>query len=277
MIASVRQWGAILCVCLCTAGLMAADAGTVQSGTESTDMVRPSVYYVMASPRACLIDAPFLSSTDGARYGAVDNFARRDGSLRIRVGTKVCFQLSDQLEGVWYSDAFGTLGTSLEIQWYACNADHVEIASERRLSDCWITIGRDAVRDTRQGPSIGHAHIGVPVRFLRTGVYYLRGIVRTFACPLVDCSSIFTDRSESATEMSVSAPDGTISTSAADTQGLRIVDRDVVEVKVVVVPQTGISNVSHEPMVTDPDTENDTQWPRDPECGQVKETELGDE
>lgn len=47
----------------------------------------------------------------------------------------------------------------------------------------WVTIGRDGARATREGPSIGRAHVGVAVRFCKPGVYYLRGIIRTYAQP----------------------------------------------------------------------------------------------
>jgi len=168
----------------------------------------PVMKYTMASPRACLI-APPLWSTN-AYYlptGAAENFPRANGAIRVRVGTRVIFCLSRDLEGVWYPHSYGCIGTSMVLQLcrackcITCDCNKCICADINcegcRLTDpacptpedcaitpCpWVTIGKDGARDCRKGPSIGRAKVGVPIRFKRPGIYYLRAIVHTFAHP----------------------------------------------------------------------------------------------
>jgi hypothetical protein len=166
----------------------------------------PVVKYVMASPRACLLGPTLLSTNIYWRpAGAAENFARANGALKVAVGTRAVFCLSRELEGVWYKGSYGCIGTSLELQWCRgckceecdCDCNNCTIGSETQASSSqsatsmtgdtkvcpWVTIGRDSAKDVRKGPSIGRAKVGVPVLFKTAGIYYLRGIVHTYANP----------------------------------------------------------------------------------------------
>ena len=77
----------------------------------------PVMKYTVASPRACLIGPPIWSTN--AYYlptGAAENVPRAHGYLRVRVGTRVVFCLSRDLEGVWYRRSYGCIGTSMVLQ-----------------------------------------------------------------------------------------------------------------------------------------------------------------
>ena len=151
----------------------------------------PTRDYVMASPRACLIAPPLWSEEAyWLPSGDAENFPRKNGALRIPVGTRIRFSLSRQLEGVWYKGAYGMLATSLELQWCpTCKVDTTSEAGKTVNDDIilppdespWKTIGKDGARDVRRGPSIGLGDVRVPVRFVRPGIYYLRGIIKTQA------------------------------------------------------------------------------------------------
>jgi len=170
----------------------------------------PVLKYSVASPRACLIGPPIWSTN--AYYmptGAAENFPRKNGSIRVRVGTRVVFCLSRDLENVWYKHSYGCMGNSLVLQlcrmckcqtpniddsqYTRCTCDQCKLVGavcpEPRPDDpvivpCpWVTIGKDGSRDCRKGPSIGRAKVGVPVHFKRPGVYLLRAIVHTYARP----------------------------------------------------------------------------------------------
>ncbi|MBN2138358.1 MAG: hypothetical protein JW720_11175 [Sedimentisphaerales bacterium] len=78
---------------------------------------RPVLKYAVASPRACLIGPPDYPIDRCWRpQGDADNFARRNGRLRVPVGTRVIFCLSRDIEGVWYSGSYGCLGASMVLQ-----------------------------------------------------------------------------------------------------------------------------------------------------------------
>ncbi len=165
------------------------------SGAYAEESIRPIpvVPYVMASPRACLIGPTFWDDIAGRfPFGDADNFQRHAGSVRIPVGGKIHFSLSRNIEGVWYTGSYGLLGTVLEIQWCPLCKDGAPSATDIESvpanskdtapgDRCWITVGKDGARNVRRGPSIGTARVGVPVRFLRPGIYHMRGIVTTFA------------------------------------------------------------------------------------------------
>ena len=74
------------------------DANAIRHG------YRPVLKYTVASPRACLIN-PTNHTFDRCPRprGDADNFPRRDGSVRVFVGTRVVFCLSRDIEGVWYT------------------------------------------------------------------------------------------------------------------------------------------------------------------------------
>ena len=210
--------------------------------------------YVMASPRACLIGPPIWTThTLWLPSGAVENFARADGALRVPAGTKVVFRLDREMESVWYAHAAGTIGTSLEVQWRPgesntdctcslCKPESNDVtatAAKRPIvKPCpWITIGVDGARDTRRGPSIGHADVGVAVRFRKAGVYSLRGIVHTVVQP----QSLTLEKRLLPAE----------------------VDQDVVYVKVVVVDKSVPSEDPNDEESADPNTANTQSMPRD--------------
>ncbi|GAI95709.1 unnamed protein product, partial [marine sediment metagenome] len=179
----------------------------------------PVVKYAVASPRACLIGPP-LWSTD-AYYlptGDADNFPRGNGRIRVPVGTRIVICLSRDMEGVWYTGSYGSLGSTMVLQYCKLckceepdSEDCPDVApdpNQCRYARCvceqcrqlgapccplpddpvfdpcpWLTIGTDGAEDSRTGPSIGRAKIGVPVHFNTPGVYLLRATVTTFAKP----------------------------------------------------------------------------------------------
>jgi len=211
----------LLFVLLC--GVLAAQSQGPAPGEPNTVRFRPIpvLKYTVASPRACLIGPPTWS--DKVFYlpaGDADNFPRKNGAIRVPVGTRIVFCLSRDMEGVWYTGSYGCLGTSLVLQYCKlcttnvpcpipdpcnCPADPCAcLCLKCRCEQCirlgaacpcpcpdgpvvttcpWVTIGKDGARDCRKGPSIGRARVGVPVLFKRPGVYLLRAIVHTFAKP----------------------------------------------------------------------------------------------
>jgi len=150
-----------------------APAQELDDGT--VDAVRP-IPYVVAAPRAALVGPP--ATTDALRpvYGAAYNFPRRNGMLTVRLGTVVAFRLGHNIEGVWYPDTFGHLGTSLRVELLV---RHGTDAARR-----WKPLGRDGARAMRAGPSIGTADVRVRHRFDTPGYHVLRAIVRTAAVPV---------------------------------------------------------------------------------------------
>jgi hypothetical protein len=297
----------VFCVLLLV-GVVLASGGQVQdSRPEAPVRSRPvpMVKYVIASPRACLIGPPVWSTN--AYYlpsGAAENFPRQNGAIRVRVGTRVVFGLSRELEGVWYARSYGALGTSLELQWCRgciCKPDNwrqcvcAECACrtckclkctcaqcacpEGNCADCnckdckclepaetdsvvckWVTIGRDGAKDVRKGPSIGRAKVGVPVRFNRPGVYYLRGIVRTFARPY------YPRPLEYWQELLIdpSSTDKTLPVIPA------AADRDVVYVRVLAVDLATDSVEPEEGLVEDPDVENIKPMPKEVDSNDIE-------
>ncbi|OHB63146.1 MAG: hypothetical protein A2Y76_15330 [Planctomycetes bacterium RBG_13_60_9] len=119
------------------------------------------------------------------------------------VGTRVVFALSPETEGVWMPGAHGMIATRLTLQWYRaadcaeCDAGAGADVNEAALPDSagartetdvsrpvpasrWLTLATDGARDIRMGPSIGgRGQVAVPVRFVKTGVFCLRGIINT--------------------------------------------------------------------------------------------------
>ena len=149
----------------------------------------PTIDCVMASPRACLLG----TSKDGAidyslMVGGAENFARtaRVRTIEIPTGTRVLFLLDRQMEGVWMEGSHGLVETLLTVQWVRAAVGVASVAIARDRGDSgnagpclWKTAGSDGAWAIRQGPSIGTARVGVPVRFTRAGLYCLRGIVTT--------------------------------------------------------------------------------------------------
>ncbi len=194
--------GLILCV-LAIPGFSATE-----QAQQNGEIQQTARRYVMASPRATLITPQVVASSSiPYRIGAAENFPRDFGTLRVRPGRHVVFGLSKNIEGVWYESANGVLGTQFTLQLCryckvtcACpndvmdlpTADEIESdASAKLIPAHWVTIGSDGARALRRGPSLGSADVGVPVRFLRPGVYWLRGIVTTYAEPVYPDPNIY--------------------------------------------------------------------------------------
>lgn len=241
----------------------------------------PVMKYAMASPRACLIGPPVWSTN--AYYlptGAAENFPRANGGIRVTVGTRVIFCLSRDLENVWYRHTYGCMGNSLVLQLrrnYKCEdatnlrecleslrcccaeCKHLGVADEKCPDDTgivpcpWVTIGRDGAKDCRKGPSIGRAKIGVPIRFRKPGIYYLRGIVHTFAHPAYTRPlEQWYDRLWDPTSIDKILPP----IPAAE-------DKDVVYVKVHVVDRPIVDIEPDEGLVDDPDVIHIKPIPKD--------------
>ncbi len=257
----------------------------------------PVVRYTMASPRAALIGPPVWSTN--AYYlpsGGAENFARGAGSIRVRVGTRVHFCLSNRTEGVWYANSYGRLATSLVLQWCCacecedatwkdciCNACDCEACQCAECLECeeqfdpttdtvedtvcpWITIGKDGAGATRKGPSIGKACVGVPVRFRKPGIYYLRGIVRTVAqpwypLPLDQWSKLLTNTTGDTLPMIPAT-----------------IDKDIVYVRVRVLGWPTASVEPIDEVSADPDIEYGEAIPREEDLNEPAVAELsGDE
>lgn len=246
----------------------------------------PVAKYCLASPRACLIGPPVWSSNAyWLPTGAAENFPRANGAIKVPVGTRVVFCLSRELEGIWYKRSYGCLGTSLVLQLcQACkNAEcdceqckpavnqvrPIAVNPDRVRPDkvqlCpWVTIGKDGAKDVRKGPSIGRANVGVPVRFKKTGIYYLRGIVRTCARPyyprpLEQWYDTLLDEN--------------------DTDGIlppipSAVDRDVIYVRVNVVNLPIAEVEAEEELTDDPDVIHIKPMPKDIDSSEPTQIEI---
>jgi len=227
----------------------------------------PVVKYVMASPRACLI-GPMYRCTNAwcCARGAAENFPRANGAMRVPVGTRVVFCQSREMEGVWYDRSYGCLGTSLVLQWCpACKCDTCEPADDdTAAASAWVTIGSDGAKDVRRGPSIGRAKVGVPVRFRKAGIYYLRGIVKTFARPRC-LRPVQLDVGENAAELE--ADEVLPAIPAA-------VDKDVVYVRVHVVNWPTADAEPLDEAVDDPDVTYIKPMPKDADVDQMGQTEA---
>lgn len=199
-----REWfGVGLVVLFTVAACFAAEPvqkkGTITATAEEVPV--PVVNYVVASPRAFLMSAPVEGTEELSVSGAAENFARPDGTLEVPVGTRVYFSLSRDTEGVWGADAYGTIGTTLIVQWFEAvtPTDCQECAARglvdepvvpggaktgaggaQDVSPCpWITIATDGARDTRTGPALGYTKVSVPIEFTQPGTYCVRGVVNT--------------------------------------------------------------------------------------------------
>ena len=237
------------------------------------------VRYVIAAPRACLIDAPlWTAAIPWLPSGAAENFARADGALRVLTGTQVVFALGPGLEAVWYDHTYGTIATSLEVQLRPADLPddsndpndqkdlHGQAATAAKRPAVepspWITLGVDGAKDTRKGPSIGHADVAVGVRFSNAGVYYLRGIVRTVVEPQYPQPvDHWRDR------LSVTGAENLPDIPAE-------VDRDMVHVKVLVVDKPVANEEPNDPASKEPNADHTESLPKDSEGQNAPEAEL---
>jgi hypothetical protein len=258
---------ASLLVLLLVGGFMLAEDVTVEPVPVNPI---PIVKYVMASPRACLLGpGPCNVATRCLQRGAAENFRRANGAIRIPVGTRVIFCLSRELEGVWYPRSYGALGTSLVLQWCkACkttDCDCIPCEPDEEVTDVeicpWVTIGRDGAKDVRRGPSIGRARVGVPVRFRKAGIYYMRGIVCTFAGPF------YPRPVETSQETQIESTTCSIPPSAFD--------KDIIYVRVHVVNLPIDQIEPDEEAMDDPDVVNIKPMPKEQGTNQV-DIELDD-
>ncbi len=148
------------------------------------DIEPPTMRYAVASPRAFLLRLPTRKDANNALcVGAAENFARQDGEIKIPKGTKVVFNLSNELEGIWYKGAYGRLSSGLILQ-RAVPVDPNLDVNDPDFKIRWKTIDAKVRYDVRRGPSIGGAEVKIPVIFRNVGRYHLRAIIRTSANPI---------------------------------------------------------------------------------------------
>ena len=268
----IRSWRCLLALGLCMTVVAAVHGREDPNQDDSATRPSPTVAYVMAAPRACLIDAPqWAAAFPWLPSGAAENFARADGSIRVVVGTKVAFALGSETEAVWYGGAYGTIATSLEVQRRVDNStdddctctkcrpggtdanDRSKTTAARRDAEVcpWVTVGTDGVKETRKGPSIGHADVAVGVRFQRPGTYSIRGIVRTAVEPQ------YTQPTDGWRDRLGIAKGSRLPDIAAEA------DRDVVLVKVVVVDKPEPNEEPEDGTSDDPDAVNRRPMPKD--------------
>lgn len=169
-------------VLIVAAALSAAETEKKDEPISAAAEVTSVISYDMASPRAFLMGVPIEGSDDMGMIGAAENFARADGTLEVPVGTRVIFSLSQGTEGVWQQGAYGTIETTLTVEWFPTSSTGKcdTCASADASTSCpWTTVGMEGARDTRTGPSLGYTKVGVPVEFTQAGTYCVRGIVST--------------------------------------------------------------------------------------------------
>jgi len=169
-------------VLIAGAALSAAETGKKDEPISAAAEVTSVISYDVASPRAFLMGVPVEGSDEMGMIGAAENFARADGTLEIPVGTRVIFSLSQGTEGVWQQGAYGTIETTLTVEWFPTSSTGTcdACASADASNSCpWTPAGMEGARDTRTGPSLGYTKVGVPIEFTQAGTYCVRGIVST--------------------------------------------------------------------------------------------------
>jgi hypothetical protein len=169
-------------VLIAGAALSAAETGKKDEPISAAAEVTSVISYDVASPRAFLMGVPVEGSDEMGMIGAAENFARADGTLEIPVGTRVIFSLSQGTEGVWQQGAYGTIESTLTVEWFPTSSTGTcdACASADASNSCpWTTAGMEGARDTRTGPSLGYTKVGVPIEFTQAGTYCVRGIVST--------------------------------------------------------------------------------------------------
>ena len=136
-----------------------------------------SVALVVASPRATLVSIP--PSTNAAEthrcgdVGAATNFAISDLEVYLQQGTRLFLRLSDTIEGVWYDDTFGFLGTFIILDFWD------DAVGE------WVFLEYDGASAIRQGPSVGTAqNIHTVFNANELGDHFLRVRIATFGVPI---------------------------------------------------------------------------------------------
>lgn len=251
--------------------------GLSKAAENSSQIIPPPTrIYVLASPRACLINPTNFDWVKQVippplSIGAAENFPRDNGEIKIASGTRVVFCLSRQLEGVWYPGSFGKLGCSLVLQMRKPIYPLPEEPYPQDMNDInedalcpWVTIGHDAASDVRFGPSIGRAKIGVPVLFKKPGLYLLRGVIQTTAQPYPKNQFEPADNAN----LPEQPPTPKIPPVA--------LDKDIVYVKVKVVDLPIIQIVPDEPPSLDPDATYIIPMPKEFDPDQISADLNGD-
>lgn len=139
--------------------------------------VRPIRKYVLASPRASLIPIGEPAQDAGVpceSLGEAANFPRRQGSIVVRQGHEVLFELDRNIEGVWYPGACGAISTQIILE-------GAEIVGGEPTE--FVPVGRNGAAARRCGPHVATARVGVPYRFNEAGEYVLRARIVTHAVP----------------------------------------------------------------------------------------------
>ena len=209
--------------------LLITTAALAQDAAPAPPEARPTIKYIVATPRACLLPN-HLTEEGEIRPGpaAANNFPRAHGSIRVPLGTNVLFALSRRTEGVWYQHSLGLLGTSLRLEVANPNADPCDPCTPQ-----WIPIGRAAARDVRHGPSIGVANVKVRAAFNRPGPHHLRALIHTIAQPYLP------------------NPDNTDPTDAPPLPHPAF-DRDIVHINVIVL-DAAPADINHDDLAPNPD------------------------
>lgn len=189
-----REWFVAGLALLIAGAAFAADPVQKQESIVAAEEAVSVMTYAVASPRAFLMGVPVEGSNDLAMIGAAENFPRADGTLEVPVNTRVIFSLSQDTEGVWQQGTYGTIETTMIVQWFqAVTATECDVCASEGLRDeqtgtggvldatpCpWITVATEGARDTRSGPSLGYTKVGVPIEFALPGTYCVRAIVST--------------------------------------------------------------------------------------------------
>ena len=246
--------------------LIAAAGGLAADSVQKSDTVKAAaedvistMNYAMASPRAFLMGVPVEGAEEMAMIGAAENFPRTDGILEIPTNTRVIFSLSQETEGVWQPGTYGTIETSLAVQWFQSVAeDECEVCASVGLHEdenvqtgkgsdsaevpCpWITIATAGARDTRTGPSLGYTKVGVPIEFTEPGTYCVRGVVSTSV------------RSSYLRSTQAQDPTTKEETAGESSDALLAIDTDVVLVRVRVLDQLAPDTKPQGALTADPE------------------------
>jgi hypothetical protein len=181
------------------AAVVAMDPVQKKEDIGSRESLLVAMNYVMASPRAFLMNVPMEGTTEWAMIGALENFPRADGNVEIPVGTRAIFSLSPEREGAWHEGTYGTIETLPTAQRFegaaSCECDayateglrdgpvparnvKTETGGFGEVAPCpWITIAIDGARHTRAGRILAPTKVETPVELAQRGFCCVRGTV----------------------------------------------------------------------------------------------------
>jgi len=170
----------------------------------------PVRQYIVASPRVALSLNPQTEDAGAAcgTLGAAYNFPRDNGRMLLRQGTLLFVRFDRNIEGVWYENACGLLGSRLTLEARRLvaaegegeeegegegegengprrpdQAAEGEGEGEGEIGEDWTLVGVDGARANLCGPAFATANIGVRQRFLIPGDYLLRATIESVALP----------------------------------------------------------------------------------------------